>query len=60
MRMPLSLLAALLLAELIDGCHHEIVPTVGHFAPSENPERFKQALDPVLRKILAGSGEAPV
>ena len=45
--------AAARLADLIDGSWHAIIPNAGHFAPSDNPAAFKEALRPVLREIAA-------
>jgi pimeloyl-ACP methyl ester carboxylesterase len=39
------------LAKNIMGCHFQILPGLGHFGPSENPEDFKQVLLPVLQEI---------
>lgn len=43
------------LARNIPGCHFQLLPGLGHFGPSENPEDFKPVLLPVLREI-AGLG----
>jgi pimeloyl-ACP methyl ester carboxylesterase len=40
------------LAELINAEHFEIMENVGHFPMSENPEKFRNYLIPVLNKIL--------
>lgn len=47
-----------LLASWIDGVYHEVIPDAGHFAPSDNPDAFKQALDPVLKRIVSASDSA--
>ncbi|MEO5839579.1 MAG: alpha/beta hydrolase [Acidimicrobiales bacterium] len=39
------------LARNIPGCYFEMIPGLGHFGPSENPEDFKPALLPVLEEI---------
>jgi pimeloyl-ACP methyl ester carboxylesterase len=39
------------LAELIGAAHFEVMKDVGHFPMSENPERFRQYILPVLGKI---------
>jgi pimeloyl-ACP methyl ester carboxylesterase len=39
------------LAELIGAAHFEVMKDVGHFPMSENPERFRQYILPVLEKI---------
>jgi pimeloyl-ACP methyl ester carboxylesterase len=39
------------LAAQIPGCHFEVIPGLGHFGPSENPEDFKPILLPVLQTI---------
>jgi pimeloyl-ACP methyl ester carboxylesterase len=39
------------LARNIAGCHFHLIPGLGHFGPSENPEDFKPALLPVLEEI---------
>jgi pimeloyl-ACP methyl ester carboxylesterase len=39
------------LARAIKGSHFEVVPGLGHFGPSENPEDFKAALLPLFEKI---------
>jgi pimeloyl-ACP methyl ester carboxylesterase len=41
------------LAEEIGATHFEVMRDMGHFPMSENPERFRQYLLPVLEKILA-------
>jgi pimeloyl-ACP methyl ester carboxylesterase len=41
------------LAGYIEGSHHAVIPNAGHFAPSDNPEAFKEALSPVLREIAS-------
>ena len=41
------------LARCIDGATFRLIRGAGHFAPSDNPPAFKQALDPVLREIAA-------
>ena len=46
-----------LLANAIQGCHFQILPGLGHFGISENPDGFKPVLLDVLREI-AGSGVA--
>jgi len=38
-------------AELIQAAHFEVMKDMGHFPMSENPERFRQYLLPVLDKI---------
>lgn len=45
---------AALLAGWIAGAHHHVIEAAGHFAPSDNPARFKAALDPVLKEIASG------
>ena len=42
-----------LLASWIAGSKYEVIPTAGHFAPSDNPGKFKEALDPALKYIAA-------
>ena len=39
------------LARNIPGCYFKMIPGLGHFGPSENPEDFKPALLPVLEEI---------
>ena len=39
------------LARNIPDCHFQILPGLGHFGPSENPEDFKTVLLPVLEEI---------
>lgn len=39
------------LARNIRGCYFKMIPGLGHFGPSENPEDFKPALLPVLEEI---------
>ena len=39
------------LAACIEGCHFEIIPSLGHFGPSENPEDFKPYLMRVFNRI---------
>jgi pimeloyl-ACP methyl ester carboxylesterase len=39
------------LARAIRGSHFEVVPGLGHFGPSENPEDFKAALLPLFEQI---------
>lgn len=39
------------LAKNIPGCNFQLLPGLGHFGPSENPEDFKQVLLPVLNEI---------
>ncbi len=39
------------LAEEVGATHFEVMPELGHFPMSENPERFKQHLNPVLERI---------
>jgi pimeloyl-ACP methyl ester carboxylesterase len=39
------------LARAIKGSHFEVVPGLGHFGPSENPEDFKAALLPLFEEI---------
>ncbi|MFC7233507.1 alpha/beta fold hydrolase [Saliphagus sp. GCM10025308] len=39
-------------AEQIDGASLEIMDEMGHFPPVENPDAFKEYLEPVLAKIL--------
>jgi pimeloyl-ACP methyl ester carboxylesterase len=41
------------LASYIAGSKHAFIPDAGHFAPSDNPMAFKQALDPVLHEVAA-------
>jgi pimeloyl-ACP methyl ester carboxylesterase len=41
------------LAEEIGATHFEVMKDMGHFPMSENPERFRQYLLPVLTKIRA-------
>ena len=41
------------LAACISGSHFQLIPGAGHFAPSDNPEAFKAALDPVMKEIAA-------
>lgn len=43
------------LASWIKGSYHSVITAAGHFAPSDNPARFKQALDPVLTEIAAAT-----
>jgi pimeloyl-ACP methyl ester carboxylesterase len=40
-------------ADLIGAAHFEVMKDVGHFPMSENPERFRQYILPVLGKIAA-------
>ena len=42
------------LAKAIRGSHFMVVPDLGHFGPSENPEGTKAALLPILQEIAAG------
>jgi pimeloyl-ACP methyl ester carboxylesterase len=44
------------LAACIAGSHFQLIPGAGHFAPSDNPDEFKAALDPVLKEIAAKYG----
>jgi len=44
------------LARHIPGCHFRVIPGLGHFGPSENPEDFKPALLPVLEEIARDWG----
>lgn len=39
------------LARNIPGSYYKLIPGLGHFGPSENPEDFKPALLPVLEEI---------
>jgi pimeloyl-ACP methyl ester carboxylesterase len=39
------------LARSIPGSYYKLIPGLGHFGPSENPEDFKPALLPVLEEI---------
>lgn len=39
------------LARCIEGSYHQIIPALGHFGPSENPEDFKPYLLPVLEEV---------
>ena len=39
------------LARQISGSHVQMIPGLGHFGPSENPEDFKPFLLPVLEEI---------
>ena len=39
------------LARCIKGAHFQVLPGLGHFGPSENPEDFKPALLPILQEI---------
>jgi pimeloyl-ACP methyl ester carboxylesterase len=39
------------LARNIKGCHFQLLPGLGHFGPSENPQDFKPVLLPVLQEI---------
>jgi pimeloyl-ACP methyl ester carboxylesterase len=39
------------LARQIPGCHFQVIPGLGHFGPSENPDDFKPVLLPVLEEI---------
>jgi pimeloyl-ACP methyl ester carboxylesterase len=39
------------LARAIKGSHFQVVPGLGHFGPSENPEDFKAALLPLFEEI---------
>ncbi|HEY2302793.1 MAG TPA: alpha/beta hydrolase [Acidimicrobiales bacterium] len=39
------------LAANIPGCHFEVIPGLGHFGPSENPEDFKPILLDTLQAI---------
>jgi pimeloyl-ACP methyl ester carboxylesterase len=39
------------LARNIPGCHFQLIPGLGHFGPSENPDDFKPVLLPVLEEI---------
>jgi pimeloyl-ACP methyl ester carboxylesterase len=39
------------LARNIPGCYFKMIPGLGHFGPSENPDDFKPALLPVLEEI---------
>jgi pimeloyl-ACP methyl ester carboxylesterase len=41
------------LARHIVDCYFRVVPGLGHFGPSENPQDFKPALLPVLAAIAA-------
>jgi pimeloyl-ACP methyl ester carboxylesterase len=41
------------LARSIPGSEFELIPRMGHFGPSENPEDFRPALGAVLAKIAA-------
>jgi pimeloyl-ACP methyl ester carboxylesterase len=43
------------LAANIPGCHFEVIPGLGHFGPSENPEDFKPVLLSTLQKIAKES-----
>jgi pimeloyl-ACP methyl ester carboxylesterase len=42
------------LARNIDGCSFQVIPGLGHFGPSENPEDAKRALLPVFEAIVRG------
>jgi pimeloyl-ACP methyl ester carboxylesterase len=42
------------LAKEVAGCHFQVIPGLGHFGPSENPEDFKPVLLPVLERIANG------
>ncbi len=44
------------LARQIPGAKYQIIKGVGHFGSSENPERFKESLMPVLDEIYAKHG----
>jgi pimeloyl-ACP methyl ester carboxylesterase len=39
------------LARNIKGAHFQLLPGLGHFGPSENPEDFKEVLLPVLERV---------
>jgi len=39
------------LARNIPGSHFQVIPGLGHFGPSENPEDFKPVLLPVLEEV---------
>jgi pimeloyl-ACP methyl ester carboxylesterase len=39
------------LARQISGCEFQLIPGLGHFGPSENPDDFKPYLLPVLERI---------
>lgn len=39
-------------ADRIDGAYFEVMGELGHFPMVENPERFKEYLDPVLTEIV--------
>lgn len=41
------------LAGCVEGSYVHIIESAGHFAPADNPERFREALDPVLDLIRA-------
>jgi pimeloyl-ACP methyl ester carboxylesterase len=43
------------LAANIPGCHFEVIPGLGHFGPSENPEDFKPVLLSTLQTIAKES-----
>ena len=43
------------LAACIPGCHFEVIPGLGHFGPSENPEDFKPVLLSTLQTIAKES-----
>lgn len=44
------------LANCIEGAYFAMIPDAGHFAPSDNPIAFKDALDPVMAEIAQRYG----
>ncbi|MCE2392508.1 MAG: alpha/beta hydrolase [Proteobacteria bacterium] len=46
------------LARNIPGCEYHLIPGMGHFGPSENPEDFKPYLLPILEKLAAARPRA--
>jgi pimeloyl-ACP methyl ester carboxylesterase len=46
------------LARNIPGCYFRLLPGLGHFGPSENPEDFKTVLLPILQGIARGDAPA--
>lgn len=52
-RMRVSPLGSKAVADGIAGSHYEVVPQGGHFLMSENPEGFKQTIEPILSEIAS-------
>ena len=47
---------------LVPGAQYRLLPGLGHFAPSDDPESFCETITPILDEVLAACaaiGETP-